>query len=92
MGGGSRSDKAIMKGRPTAADPRNKVSMKKIFGRSNRKKDGTLGKVCAAGGSEEPSVPEPLLTKRPAPWRVRRSRPTRHAPPAVPAPSRRAVA
>ena len=34
-----------MKGFVDSADPRGKVSMKKIFGRANLKKDGTPGKV-----------------------------------------------
>ena len=39
------SDKKLMEDTETAADPRAKVSMKKIFGGPNTKKDGTQGKA-----------------------------------------------
>jgi hypothetical protein len=41
----ARSDKKLMEDTETAGDPRAKVSMKKIFGGPNTKKDGTQGKA-----------------------------------------------
>lgn len=53
----AHSDKELMKGTAVGSDPRAKVSMKKIFGKPNIKKDGMPGKVhhcfkqCAAPGA-----------------------------------------
>ncbi|KAK9839857.1 hypothetical protein WJX81_006741 [Elliptochloris bilobata] len=47
------SDKDLMKGTVVGSDPRAKVSMKKIFGRPNTKKDGTPGKLVVLPAVEE---------------------------------------